>query len=58
MAPITDAGMAERVATMFVVGAAGPMTSGIRPVARTATKELIKVAFDAVNSHVIDCVIS
>ena len=52
--------MAERASAVLVVGRPKPVTSVLRPVARTATKELVQVVYKATNDqatvpHVCHC---
>ena len=43
--------MAERAAKKFKVDEQGPVASGLPPVARTATRGLVWLAFKAANKH-------
>ena len=47
--PLTATAVAERAAAMFVVGSAGTQASGRPPFGSAATKQLVQLAFTAVN---------
>ena len=47
--PLTATAVSERAAAMFVVGSAGTQASGRPPFGSAATKQLVQLAFTAVN---------